>query len=380
MPRPGRLAALETLRLKDFRYLWMSNGATFTGQQLANMGMAWLVLELTDSVLWVGVNNGIPAVPIVLFSLLGGVLADRLDRRQLMIQTRLGLAGLAFVTAFLVTSGAVVVWHLVLLTVVAGCLNALSRPASQTFVFDIVGRDRLISAISLNTAISNVGSIVGPAAGGVLIAAFDVDTVFYLMGEVYLAASFVLLLITTRRRAASGPRRTMFSDLIAGLECISRTTHVKLLLLLAILVLFAEMYFPLATVYARDVLDVGARGYGYLLGAYGVGSLTGSVLIAVLGRITPVSRVIVIDSIVFGTGMIIFAFSRSIYLSLACAYFMGITAMVWTIAMTTVLQTSVDEDMRGRVMSMFSITMQVVPLGWLLGGAVATVLRSSGLS
>ena len=127
-------------------------------------------------------------------------------------------------TAFLVTSGAVVVWHLVLLTVVAGCLNALSRPASQTFVFDIVGRDRLISAISLNTAISNVG----PAAGGVLIAAFDVDTVFYLMGEVYLAASFVLLLITTRRRAASGPRRTMFSDLIAGLECISRTTHVKL--------------------------------------------------------------------------------------------------------------------------------------------------------
>ena len=81
-----RPAALETLRLKDFRYLWMSNGATFTGQQLANMGMAWLVLELTDSVLWVGVNNGIPAVPIVLFSLLGGVLADRLDRRQLMIQ------------------------------------------------------------------------------------------------------------------------------------------------------------------------------------------------------------------------------------------------------------------------------------------------------
>ena len=140
------------------------------------------------------------------------------------------------------------------------------------------------------------------------------------------------------------------------------------------------MYFPLATVYARDVLDVGARGYGYLLGAYGVGSPHGIRPHRRAGPNNPVSRVIVIDSIVFGTGMIIFAFSRSIYLSLACAYFMGITAMVWTIAMTTVLQTSVDEDMRGRVMSMFSITMQVVPLGWLLGGAVATVLRSSGLS
>ncbi len=362
---------LETLRIRDFRYVWLSNGINQTSFQIRNMGQAWLVLEMTDSTFWVGAANGLPAIPIMFFSLLGGVLADRMDRKMLLVYSRLILAGVAFLTGFLITAGVVELWHIIALALAAGTLNAINRPASQVIVFDIVGRQRLMSAVSLNSTISNLGTIGGPSVGGVLIARLGVESVFYVMAAAYLAATAIMLFVSLKR----GPRRhrglSIFRDLFDGIRYARSEPHIAWLLILAVVAIFSSFYFTLVPIYARDVLDVGPRGYGYMLGIYGIGSLLASVGFTLMGDYDRKSRMVVLASVLFSLSMLVFAFSRTFYLSLACSFAIGVAAMTWVNNMTVVVQTSASEEMRGRVTSLLATTMQLFPLGWLIGGVLA---------
>ena len=164
-PRSGisgwRPAFLDTLSLPAFRYLWLSNGLTMMGQNISRMAIAWLVLELTDSKLLMGITNSLSALPIILLSLFGGVISDRFDRRTILIRSRVALMGLSFLTAFLITTQVVELWHILLLVVLAGGVSAFDWPTAQTIVFDAVGRERLLNAVSLNFIGNNLASIVG---------------------------------------------------------------------------------------------------------------------------------------------------------------------------------------------------------------------------
>ena len=349
-------------------------GCTLMGAQMFTMVIGWLVLEMTDSKLWVGIVNGLPAAAIIFFSLAGGVLTDRIDPKIILTRVRMALAGLTFLIAFLITADAIQLWHVLLLAIVVGGTNAMGMPASRTFVFDIVGKERLFSAISFNSVVSNLGIIIGPSVAGILIAGVGTDAAFYLVGGAYLVALVTMMAVNSGQRNRQDRQTSALGDLIEGFAYVGRTPHVAWLLLLGFLVLFAGVYFPLLPIYARDVLNVGPQGFGLLMGAAGVGSLAGSIFLTIRGNVTRKGLVLVAAAVTWAVGMMVFAFSREFYLSMACVFFMGVAAAYWVNTMNTVLQTSVPEEMRGRVMSIFTMTLQVLPLGWLLGGVLATFL------
>ncbi len=367
-------AFLDTLSVPAFRYLWLSNGLTIMGENISRMAIAWLVLELTDSKLMMGITNSLLALPIILLSLFGGVISDRFDRRTILIRSRFALMGLSFLTAFLITTQVVELWHILLLVVLAGGVSAFDWPTAQTIVFDAVGRERLLNAVSLNSIAHNLASIVGPSIAGVLIAISGVDTVLYCLGGAYLVALVALLFVRLKTPARQNQRASALRDLAEGLSYVRRTPHVAWLLFLGCLIIFAGVLQMMLPVYARDVLDEGAKGLGFLMGAYGAGGLIASASLAIVGNVKRQGGVVVLASVIYGVVMLAFAFSTNFQLSLMCSFLMGFGAMYWVNNMHTLIQTSVLEEMRGRVMSIFRITRQSLTLGWLLGGVLSTLL------
>ena len=232
-PRRGGLAAgMEVLRMRDFQFLLVGNAMMFAGFQVRNMGQAWLVLDLTDSSLWVGVVNAMPGIAIIFISLLGGAAADRSERWRIQVIAKFVIASMAFLTAFLVTSGAIQAWHLIPIGLVTGSMFAFHNPASQTFAMDIVGRERLMSAVSLNTTLSQTATIIGPAVGGFLLAA-GLDAAFYLLGGLYGTGLMATLLIRTRSKPADRPRRKISQEISEGLRYAAGNEAIKWLLVIS---------------------------------------------------------------------------------------------------------------------------------------------------
>lgn len=360
--------------MANFRWLWLSNGLALMSFQIRNMGQAWITLDLTGgSQFWVGVVNGTPAITIMIFSVLGGVAADRLPRQRILILARMTLAWLAFATAFLLAAQLLAIWMLIVLGAGAGLMLAFNNPAGQTLIVDIVGRERTMSAVSLNQAISNLGTIVGPAVGGLLIAFIGIHFVFFFLGALYLG-SFAAVSLLKLPKEKPRPPRPIVGDLIEGLKYVARTPHVAWLMFLASLVIFVGMYFPMVPVYARDVLKVGPQGFGYLEASFGVGSLVGSASIAWMGGVRKKGLVIVVAAMTVGGGFVVFGLSIIYALTLLAQFVIGVGAAFWITSVTTVLQTTVPDEMRGRVMGVYFMAIQLMGFGWILGGYVAEML------
>ena len=278
-----RPAFLDILSIRAFRYLWLSNGLTFMGARVQELAVAWLVLEMTDSKLWVGVGNGAPTLPVIFFSLLGGVLADQTDRRVMMIWSRLTLAVLTFLAAFLVTTGSIELWQLMVIVVLAVGVMALDLPAASTLVFDVVGKGRLLSANAMSSIVVNLGTILGPTAAGVLIANAGVGTALYLLSAAYLVSFAALFMIKRSECAESRKHGRILQDLAQGFSYIRRTPRVAWLVSLGATLPLAGIFMSMVPIYARDVLQIGPEGMGVLMATYGVGSLIGSVSLSVPG-------------------------------------------------------------------------------------------------
>ncbi len=373
---PGRRPAfLDILRERPFRQLWFSNGLTFMGIRIQDMAIAWLVLEMTDSKLLVGVVNGVPAVSIVLFSLVGGALADRTDRRRLLSWSRLSLAGLTFLAAFLVTTGMIGLWQLIVLVLLTGGVFAMDMPISRTLVFDYAGRERQLSATSLNSMIMDVGAIAGPWVAGTLIASAGVAAALYLLSAAY-AVAFVVLSFNkvSRRDPGDAARKRVLQDLVEGLSYLRRTPQVAWLVSLGATVPLAGVFFSMLPVYARDELSVGAGGLGLMVAVYGVGALAASIVMTVYGNLNRIGRVSVLSAVVYASGMLGFAFAPSFDAAIAAVFVLGMASTFWKNTTNAIVQTSVPDEMRGRVMSVFGMGMQMLALGWLVGGALSTLV------
>jgi predicted MFS family arabinose efflux permease len=238
---------------------------------------------------------------------------------------------------------------------------------------DVVGKDRLLSANSLNLGISFVGRFVGPATGGVLISAYGVEETFYVVGVVVLGT-----IVATAALRLPGPavivRRHPLAEFGLGLRYVASTPHIAVLVFLAALSVFAGVYVPLVPSYARDVLDVGSVGFGLLEAASAFGALLATVWLVYVGEVRQKARMVVMSAVLFGVGMIVFAFSRSFYLSLAAQAAMGIATPAWMGGLRTIVQVTVLEEMRGRAMGVFFVALQLFGLGWLIGGAIAEVI------
>jgi MFS family permease len=238
-----RPAFLEILGLRSFRYLWLGNGLSDMGEKTLSMVIAWLVLEMTDSTLWVGIVNSIPAISVVLFAVLGGILADRTDRRILVMRTRLILAGLTFLAGALVTSGAIELWHMMAIVLLVGCANTIDLPTARTLIFDVIGKANLLSANSMNSMARNLGFIVGPMVVGAMIGHWTVDAALYLLSGTYLIAFLAMLRVRTSPQSQRDEKPHVLIDLMAGIGYIRETPTVGWLIVLAFTLPFAGVFF-----------------------------------------------------------------------------------------------------------------------------------------
>ena len=335
-----------------------------------------MVLQLTDSVLWVGVIVGIRAVPTTLLALFGGAVTDRLDRRAILVVTRSAMAALGLLTGFLVSAGLIEAWHLLLIGVAAGAALAFSGPAWRAMVVDLVGRERALTGNALNEVAGSVGEILGPAIAGFLIAWTDVAVVYYLAGAIYVASVMLTLRMRHRTQPSARPKRSILDDVRDGLAYARRTPGIPAMLAIASTTIFVVALIPLLPVYARDVLDVGSSGFGIMASALGVGFLVGSILISMAGDIPRKAVVLLIAGAFWDGPMVAFAFSRIFVLSVALVFVMGIGGAVWVNLTLTLLQTFSNDEMRGRVMSLYMIATQAAPLGMILAGALAAAVSN----
>ena len=367
-----RAPALQVLGIRDFRLLWLNNALMIGGSQIRMMGQAWVTLDLTDnSSLWVGIVNGAPAISMFFLAIYGGVVADRADRRAILLWIKPVVAALAFLTAYLVTSGHIEVWHLVVIGLVAGAVFAFGAPAGQTFVVDIVGRDRAMTAVSLNMTISNVALIVGPSIGGAILATAGSGAMFWILGGLYAASFGAVALIRRRPRPEPAKHRPGFADLVDGLRYVMRTPHVRWLMFLGLAAILPGMLPALIPIYAKTILNVGEIGYGVLLAAEGAGALAGAIVLAMLGEVKQKGLLLFIAVVVLSVSMAVFGVSRSYALSIVAVAGFGIIGTVWMATAGTVVLTSVDPAVRGRVTGVFQMVTQTFLFGWFVGGALA---------
>lgn len=340
---------------------------------MRGMIIAWLVLDMTNSQLWVGLVNGLPGIAIAGLSLAGGVLVDRANPKAVLLWVRLTQAAAVFVIAFLVTAGVAEVWHILLLVFVASGVHGIDTVASQVAVSGLVSRDRLLSALSLMRVANNISQIVGPALGGVIFAWMGAPAALWVL----VAAFGLALLAIVRFPAGSAqPRRRVTSalrDLKDGLRYAGRTQHVRWLLILGGACILPAAFHPLMPSHVRDTLGAGPRELGFIIGIFGAGGLLGSLALALRRDVSRKGLAMVWSALIWSAALAGLAFSHSFYVTAGCMFVIGVMWSVWMNNLNTLLQTTVPTEMHGRVISINKIVSQG-GMAWLVGGLLATAI------
>ena len=333
----------------------------------------WLVVVLTSSPALLGLASAAATAPTLLLSLLAGVVADRVDKRQLLIVSQLAAAVLSTILAILVTTGSVAFWHVVVLAFLSGSVSALAIPSFQAIVSTIVDRGLIGSAIALNSAQFNLARVFAPALAGIAIAAGGIAIGFWANAVSFLvvAAVFATLPVATPR-ALAGVQSALWSDLTDGLRFVAGDRLVLVLVLLAAAPgLFVLNYLALLPIYARDILQIGAPGLGALTGAIGLGALIGAVTLAFARPAGGSGRLVLGGLSIVGAALVAFGLSRTLPVSLLALALLGAFQVAYYSTTNTLLQVLVPARLRGRVLSLYTLTsIGLIPIGNLAAGLV----------
>ncbi len=336
--------------------------------------MSWLVYRLTGSALLLGVVGFVSQIPTLLVAPIAGVLADRWNRRNLILATQ-GLAMVqAFILAWLVLAGNIRVWEIILLSGVMGVINSFDVPFRQAFVVEMVNdKDDLANAIALNSSMFHGTRLIGPSLAGILIASVGEGVCFLINGISYLAVLCSLLTMKILPRPVTPRKRRILHELQEGFTYAYQFTPIRsILMLIALVSLLGIPYVVLMPVFAREILHGGPHTFGFLMTASGVGSFTAALYLASRRSILGLERIIAAAPALFGLSIAAFAFSSMTWLSLAILVFAGFGMMIHIASSNTVIQTLVDDDKRGRIMSLYTMAfMGMAPFGSLLAGALA---------
>ncbi|HSE25771.1 MAG TPA: MFS transporter [Pyrinomonadaceae bacterium] len=371
----GPAFMLRALRHKNYRLFFSGQSISLIGTWMTRIATSWLVYRLTGSALLLGVVGFAGQIPSFLLAPFAGVLVDRWNRHRLLLITQVLALLQSLAMAILALSGLIKIWQIIVLSVFQGLVNAFDMPARQAFVVEMVERrEDLANAIALNSSMVNAARLLGPSIGGVIIAAVGEGWCFMIDAISYLAviASLVAMTITPRMVKATQDAN-IFEQLREGWVYTTRFAPIRnILLLLALVSLVGMPYTVLMPVFANDVLHGGPNALGLLMAASGVGALVGAMFLAARRSVLGLGKFIPITAGAFGAGLIAFSFSRMIWLSLLLMIVTGLGFMVQMAVSNTVLQTIVDEDKRGRVMSFYTMAfMGTAPFGSLLAGTVA---------
>jgi MFS family permease len=367
---------LHALRNRNFRVFVMGQLVSLIGTWMQSVAQSWLVYRLTGSAVLLGTVGFASQIPIFLLSPLGGVVADRHERRRVLLLTQSTMMVLAMVLAVLTLLGHIHVWHILVLASMLGIANGFDIATRQAFVVELVPRADLPNAIALNSSMFNGARVVGPAIAGIIVSAVGEGWCFFGNAVSYLAVLASLLLLRLPRRDVTERRASPFEDILEGFRFVAGTRPIRSLLMLLGLVSMTGMpYATLMPVMAQDVLHSGASGLGLLMGAAGTGALAGALALAWHNSLRGLGRWVGLGAVSFGTWLILFSLSRSFWLSVALLLPAGFSLLLQMSSTNTLIQSMVPDRLRGRVMSVYAMTfMGMAPLGALLAGAAADVL------
>ena len=371
--RGGGRFRFAALAHRNFRLFLAGQGTSLIGTWMQNVAMGWLVLELTNSPFYVGLVAALGSLGVLVFTLYAGVVADRSDKRRIVVLTQTLSMLQAFALAILYWTHTIAVWNVMALASLLGVVNAFDIPTRQSFIVEMVGREDLVSAIALNSSMFNAARVVGPAVAGTLIGLLNVGACFFLNGVSYLAVIWSLLAMRLPLPVAPPGQASAwagFREIVAFIRGDRRVS--TLVTLTALLSVFGFPFLSLMPVFARDVLHVGAGGYGVLMASVGVGAMLGALAIAAFSRRIPKGPMLLTGGTAFGLLVAAFTLSHWFAASVALLAVAGCAMIVNNALTNTLLQTLVPDQLRGRVMGFYSfVFVGLAPLGAFQAGVFA---------
>src|SRR5512145_531942 len=375
----GSLAAtFRGLRHRNFRLWFFGQFTSLVGTWMQTVAQNWLVYQLTGSARDLGLVNFVGAIPLVPLTLYAGAIADRFEKRKVIFWCQAAMMLLAFLLAFLCWTGAVRFWHVVVLAFLLGAAQALDTPARQAFVVELVGKEDLSNAIALNSGIFHAARVVGPALAGILVARAGIPAAFFLNGASFVAVLGGLFLMDAtliRRTRADGEEG---KDLLGGIRHVAaHRLPAAIIILVAISSLFAMPYFVLVPVFAKEVLGRGARAYGTLMAAAGVGAVLGSLYTASRSAVRRKGALLTAGSVAFPVLLLGFSLSRNYRASLLLMGAVGFAFVLQNSPPNSLIQSIVPDHLRRRVMAIYvSLLLGLMRVGGLLLGILAQRLSA----
>ena len=374
---PAPLNLPPALRYPSYRAYWLGSVASISGFQMLRFGQFWLIYEITGSALslgYIGLANGIPAVAL---NLVGGVAADKVDQRRLIVVTQLVIAALAFLLATITLMDLLEVWHLLAIAFFSGAVEAFDQPARRSIFPHLVERKDMMSAVAMNSSIWPGTRIAAPAIAGLIIAQAGTAVSFYVSGAGFVAMAMVMYSLRIPHITRSTGRNAV-SDVKEGLQFIKGNSSFMFLMGLTFFhSLFGTTYIMLMPIFAVDILEVGADGQGLLLGVGAVGSLGTALWLATRRNDAPRAWLIIVGCVMSGLSLAAFALTSEYVGSFALAMVMMFVLGVFTTGFTTGTQTSlqmmVPDQFRGRVMGFYGMTFNIRPLGGVQASALASI-------
>jgi len=371
-------SVLRALKYRNYKLFFSGQIISLIGTWMQQIALSWLVYSMTGSAFILGVVGFSSQVPTFILAPFAGVLIDRWDKHKIIIITQTLFMLIAFLFAFLIYSGLIQVWHIILLNILAGFINGFDMPARQSFMIEIVEkREDLGNAIALNSSVFNAARLVGPSVAGLFIAAVGEAACFLINGISFIAVIIALFAMKIKPFVpADNKEKNVFAGLKEGANYTFGFQPIRsLILLIALMSLWGMPYTVLMPVFAKDILHGGAHTLGFLMGAVGVGAFSGAIYLASRKSVLGLGKLIVTAGILFGIGLILFSQSQSIYFSLLFLTITGASMMMQSASCNTILQTIVDDKMRGRVMSFYTMSFAgMMPFGSLISGSMASAL------
>jgi MFS family permease len=371
--------SFSALKHRNFRYFWFGQCISLLGTWVQRTAQLWLVYSITKSPFLLGILGVFQFGPMLLFSIFAGPFVDRFPKRSLLIITQTILMIQAFILAFLVWTGHVQYWHILILAMIMGFVNTIDMPTRQSFIIEMVGKEDLLSGVALNSAIVNLAKIIGPAVSGIAIASLGTASCFFLNGVSFIAVLIGLFFIKTNSITNRKKSSSVFSDTLEGLRYIIASP----VLLRAILIMLAVGTFAMNSdviipVFAKEVVHKGASGYGYLLSAMGIGSLIGAIVVSVRSKKTPSGKLLFVSAVLECLLYVGLGFVKNYWLSILFLLILGFFSVVFMTTANSTVQLNSTSEYRGRAMSVYTLAFAgTTPIGNFFAGTITEKLGSN---